>query len=153
MHPGEMPVDAHLVRRLVTDQSPQWSTLSIVRVASSGTDNAMFRLGDKLVARLPRIDWARDAVEREQRWLPLLAPHLPVAVPAPVAPQNTVTRTHPQRARFGLGGSARLFEPPRDLIGDALGMLEMREVTGLSPGLALVGGGEEAFLSVGHGRE
>ena len=45
----------------------------------------MYRLGDELAVRLPRIGWAVDMVAKEQRWLPVLAPRLPLAVPVPVA--------------------------------------------------------------------
>ena len=85
MHVDEVDTDADLVRRLLRAQHPQWADLPITRVPSAGTDNAMYRLGDDLVARLPRIDWAVDNVAKEQRWLPVLAPHLPLAVPLPVA--------------------------------------------------------------------
>ncbi|WP_255683057.1 aminoglycoside phosphotransferase family protein [Actinokineospora sp. PR83] len=85
MHPDEVPTDVHLVRALVATQFPRWAGLPVSPVTSSGTDNAMFRLGPSLVARLPRIPAAVDNVAREQRWLPHLAPHLPVAVPVPVA--------------------------------------------------------------------
>ncbi|MGW0117650.1 aminoglycoside phosphotransferase family protein [Streptomyces sp. NPDC003327] len=89
------PIDAELVRRLVAAQFPQWSGLGVRRVASAGTDNAMFRLGDDLVVRLPKAPWAAGQVEKEQRWLPHLAPHLPLAVPVPVglgAPGEGFTR-------------------------------------------------------------
>jgi len=86
MHENEVDTDADLVRRLLEQQHPQWADLPIVRVPSAGTDNAIYRLGDELAARLPRIDWAVDNVAKEQTWLPRLAPHLPLAVPLPVAP-------------------------------------------------------------------
>jgi aminoglycoside phosphotransferase (APT) family kinase protein len=85
MHEGEVVVDAGLVRRLVAAQFPQWAGQSVARVPSAGTDNAMFRLGDEMLVRLPRIDWAVDDVGREQLWLPRLAPHLPFRVPTPLA--------------------------------------------------------------------
>jgi aminoglycoside phosphotransferase (APT) family kinase protein len=85
MHPGEVHTDEHLVRRLLDAQFPDWAGLPITRVASAGTDNALYRLGDDLVARLPRIDWAIGAIEKECRWLPHLAPHLPLPVPVPLA--------------------------------------------------------------------
>lgn len=85
MHADEVDIDAELVRRLVAGQFPAWAGLPVTRVASSGTDNAMFRLGDDLVVRLPRIAGAADGVVVEQTWTPRLAPHLPVAVPEPVA--------------------------------------------------------------------
>ena len=85
MHVDEVVTDPELVRRLLRAQHPQWAELPITRVPSAGTDNAMYRLGDDLVARLPRIDWAVDNVAKEQRWVPALAPHLPLALPLPVA--------------------------------------------------------------------
>jgi aminoglycoside phosphotransferase (APT) family kinase protein len=54
-------------------------------VPSAGTDNALYRLGRDMVVRLPRIDWAVGQVEKEQRWLPKLAQHLPLAIPVPLA--------------------------------------------------------------------
>ena len=52
---------------------------------SAGTDNALYRLGDELVVRLPRIHWATGQAAHERRWLPRLAPHLPLTVPVPLA--------------------------------------------------------------------
>jgi len=84
MHAAEVDIDVALVRRLVAGQFPAWADLPVEPVASSGTDNAMFRLGDELAVRLPRIGGAAKNVAGEQKWVPLLAPPLPVAVPAPV---------------------------------------------------------------------
>ncbi|WP_328943282.1 aminoglycoside phosphotransferase family protein [Streptomyces sp. NBC_00250] len=84
MQPGELDIDTALVERLVAAQFPEWAGLPLRAVASAGTDNAMFRLGDDLVVRLPRVPYAARQVEREQRWLPLLGPHLPLDVPVPV---------------------------------------------------------------------
>jgi len=85
MHADELELDAELVRRLLAEQLPQWAGRTIERVPSSGTDNALFRLGDDLVARLPRVGGAVRGLEKELRWLPELAPRLPVDVPAPLA--------------------------------------------------------------------
>ncbi|MFF9283218.1 aminoglycoside phosphotransferase family protein [Streptomyces griseosporeus] len=84
MRPDEIDLDAGLVARLIAAQFPRWSSLPVRRVASSGTENAMFRLGADLVVRLPRYPGAVADVEHEQRWLPRLAPLLPVPVPEPV---------------------------------------------------------------------
>lgn len=81
--PGVVP-DVALVRRLVAAQFPQWAGLAVRQLDSAGTDNAMFRLGERLVVRLPKAEWARGQVEKEQRWLPRLAGRLPLAVPVPV---------------------------------------------------------------------
>jgi aminoglycoside phosphotransferase (APT) family kinase protein len=85
MHDDEVETDAELVHRLLVSQHPHWADLPIKRVRSAGTDNAMYRLGDELAVRLPRIYWSVDNVAKEQQWLPVLAPHLPLAVPLPVA--------------------------------------------------------------------
>jgi aminoglycoside phosphotransferase (APT) family kinase protein len=85
MHVDEVDTDASLVRRLLAAQFPQWADLSIEPVASTGTDNAIYRLGDDMAVRLPRIGWATGQVDLEQRWLPTLAPRLPVAIPVVLA--------------------------------------------------------------------
>ncbi|WP_456821062.1 aminoglycoside phosphotransferase family protein [Cellulomonas sp. URHB0016] len=85
MHADELDLPTDLVRHLVADQMPWWAGLPVSRVASSGTDNAMFRLGDDLAVRMPRIHWAQGGVDHEARWLPVVGPLLPVAVPRPLA--------------------------------------------------------------------
>jgi aminoglycoside phosphotransferase (APT) family kinase protein len=85
LRPGEVPIDVALVRRLVDAQFPRWADLPVVPVAASGVDNATYRLGDRMSVRLPRLPRWEGQVEREQRWLPRLAPHLPLAVPTPLA--------------------------------------------------------------------
>lgn len=85
MHEGEFDVDLELVRRLIESQFPQWASLPLKAVASAGTDNALFRIGDEMVVRLPRIDWAIDGVMKEQIWLPRIAPALSFEIPVPVA--------------------------------------------------------------------
>jgi aminoglycoside phosphotransferase (APT) family kinase protein len=85
MHADELHTDAALVQRLVAAQFPEWAALSIERVPSSGTDNALYRLGDDMVVRLPRIHWATSGLAKELQWLPALAPLLPVAIPRPLA--------------------------------------------------------------------
>ncbi|ADD44984.1 aminoglycoside phosphotransferase family protein [Stackebrandtia nassauensis] len=78
-------IDATLVRRLLTTQFPQWADLPVTPVATQGMDNATFRLGDHMSVRLPRYRRWVGQVEREQRWLPRLAPHLPLTVSTPLA--------------------------------------------------------------------
>jgi aminoglycoside phosphotransferase (APT) family kinase protein len=85
MSPDEVYPDVDLVRRLLLDQFPQWAALPLEPVRSAGTDNTLYRLGDCLVVRLPRLQVTRAALEKERRWLPILAPLLPVAVPVPIA--------------------------------------------------------------------
>jgi aminoglycoside phosphotransferase (APT) family kinase protein len=85
MHADEVPIDAALVRRLIAAQFPQWADLPITPVPSAGTDNAIYRLGDGLAVRLPRIHSATAQIDKEAAWLPVLAPHLPLDVPVPLA--------------------------------------------------------------------
>ncbi|MFZ1754481.1 MAG: aminoglycoside phosphotransferase family protein [Caldilineaceae bacterium] len=85
MHADEVMIEASLVARLLADQFPHWANLPLAPVPSAGTDNALFRLGAELAVRLPRIHWAAGQVEKEMRWLPRLAPHLPLAIPQPLA--------------------------------------------------------------------
>lgn len=94
MHRDELELDVELVRRLVADQFPHWAGLPLERVPSSGTDNALFRLGDDLCVRLPRIEWATGQVEKDLRWLPRLAPLLPLPIPAPLV-KGTPTPDYP----------------------------------------------------------
>lgn len=85
MHPDEVPTDVALVRRLLAAQFPHWADLPIAPVPSAGTDHALYRLGDDKVVRLPRIPASAAQVDKEQQWLPRLAPFLPLAIPVPLA--------------------------------------------------------------------
>lgn len=85
MHTGEVEVPASLLHRLLADQFPEWADLPLASVPSFGTDHALFRLGDDMLVRLPRIDWAVGGVDKDLLWLPRLAPHLPVEIPVPLA--------------------------------------------------------------------
>ena len=85
MHVDEVDTDVSLVVRLLTAQFPQWADLPIKPVPSAGTDNALYRLGDDMAVRLPRIHWAAGQVNKEHEWLPRLAPFLPLAIPMPLA--------------------------------------------------------------------
>ena len=85
MHAGEVDTGASLVRRLLATQFPHWANLPLEPVESAGTDNAIYRLGDEMAVRLPRIHWATGQAEKEHLWLPKLAPLLPLSIPAPLA--------------------------------------------------------------------
>ncbi|MDE0065134.1 MAG: aminoglycoside phosphotransferase family protein [Gammaproteobacteria bacterium] len=80
---AEVRIDTDLVRSLIRDQHPQYAKLSL-RPIGSGWDNVMMRLGSDMLVRLPRRSIAVPLIEHEQRWLPELAPRLPIAVPAPI---------------------------------------------------------------------
>ncbi len=85
MHPDELPLDEALARRLVAAQLPAWAALPLEAVRSAGTDHALFRLGDDMVVRMPRIPSAAAQVEKERAWLPRLEPRLPLEIPVPLA--------------------------------------------------------------------
>jgi aminoglycoside phosphotransferase (APT) family kinase protein len=85
MHADEVDTDVALVGRLLARQFPRWTGLPVMPVPSYGTDHDVYRLGDRLVVRLPRIGWAAGQAEKEARRLPGLAPRLPLAVPVPLA--------------------------------------------------------------------
>ncbi len=85
MSDGRAGIDAALVRRLVAGQLPQWADLRVTPVDVDGWDNRTYRLGDRLTVRLATAAGYAPAVEKEDRWLPVLAPHLPLPVPVPVA--------------------------------------------------------------------
>jgi aminoglycoside phosphotransferase (APT) family kinase protein len=84
VHADELDVDEALVRALLLEQFPPWAALPLER-AGDGTVNVIFRLGEELSVRLPRRNGPTSEDEFELRWLPVLAPSLPVAVPRPVA--------------------------------------------------------------------
>ncbi len=85
MHIDKVDINTALVRRLLAAQFPQWAHLPIKPIRPTGTDHAIYRLGSDKAVRLPRVDWAIEQVEKEHRWLPRLAPHLPLAIPVPLA--------------------------------------------------------------------
>ena len=85
MHVDEIDTNVSLVARLLTTQFPQWADLPLDPVPSAGTDNALYRLGDDMLVRLPRMHWAIEQLDKEHRWLPRLAPFLPLAIPGLVA--------------------------------------------------------------------
>jgi aminoglycoside phosphotransferase (APT) family kinase protein len=85
MHPDELDIDVALVERLVAAQFPEWAALPLERVESAGTVNAIYRLGEEMAVRLPRRAAWTGGFDKERHWLPRLAPHLPLAIPEPLA--------------------------------------------------------------------
>jgi aminoglycoside phosphotransferase (APT) family kinase protein len=85
LHDDEIPIDAGLVRALVDRAMPQYVDLPVRRLGSSGSTNALFRLGENLLVRLPRQPGGSAAIAKEAKWLPVLGPSLPAGVPEVVA--------------------------------------------------------------------
>jgi aminoglycoside phosphotransferase (APT) family kinase protein len=82
MPAAEVEVGVQLVRDLLADQFPALADRRVSLLAN-GWDNFTFKVGDDLVARLPRRSLSATLVEHEAEWLPSLAPGLPLPVPAP----------------------------------------------------------------------
>ncbi|HEY5267486.1 MAG TPA: aminoglycoside phosphotransferase family protein [Acidimicrobiales bacterium] len=80
---AEVDIDAALIGSLLRSQFPALADLGVVKVAE-GFDNSLWRLGDKLVLRIPRREIAADLIENELRWLPDLAGHVSLATPLPL---------------------------------------------------------------------
>jgi len=78
-------IDVSLARRLVSTQFPQWADLSVKPIAFGGWDNQTFHLGEHMTVRFPRAARYSMQAEKEQRWLPKLAPFLPLSIPDPLA--------------------------------------------------------------------
>ena len=78
-------ITTDFVASLVATEFPEWASLVIVPVEHQGWDNRTFRLGPTMSVRLPSAKWYVAQVEKEQHWLPVLAPQLPVSIPSPIA--------------------------------------------------------------------
>lgn len=84
MHDGEFEIDESLVRVLLKQQCPQWASLPLQRLITSGTDHALFRLGNEYVVRLPRLEGANEKLNKEWEWIPRLSEFLKIPISKPV---------------------------------------------------------------------
>ena len=85
MGDGRMDIDIPLATRLVAEQFPQWAHLPVRAVEPGGWDNKTFRLGDIMSLRFPSAERYTAQIDKEHKWLPYLAPHLPLPIPIPLA--------------------------------------------------------------------
>ena len=85
LNTDKVHIDVSLVRRLIATQFPQWADLPVKLVELSGWDNRTFHLGEQMTARFPSAAEYSPQVEKEHRWLPKLAPLLPLPIPVPLA--------------------------------------------------------------------
>ncbi|MFF7474162.1 phosphotransferase [Streptomyces sp. NPDC008092] len=83
MTDSAIEITEELVHDLLKDQHPDLADLPVREVAG-GWGNQMWRLGDELAVRMPRTEDAPELLRKECRWLPVLAPRLPLPVPTPV---------------------------------------------------------------------
>jgi aminoglycoside phosphotransferase (APT) family kinase protein len=112
---ADFAIDEALVRSLLREQQPDLAALPLLEI-DCGWDNAMFRLGETLAVRLPRRAAVTHLIEREQQWLPQLAPSLPIPVPAPVR-FGQPAANYPSRwsiVPWLSGSNADLCEPRAD---------------------------------------
>ncbi|GIL29450.1 aminoglycoside phosphotransferase family protein [Actinocatenispora comari] len=84
MHADQVDLTEAAVAALVAEQFPRWAALPVRRVGSHGTVNALYRLGDELVARFPLRPDDGAELRAERDHARLLAPHLPMPVPETV---------------------------------------------------------------------
>jgi aminoglycoside phosphotransferase (APT) family kinase protein len=85
MHEDQVDIDADLVRRLLRNQFPEWGDLPLEYFDSGGTVNAIYRLGSQMYVRLPLTQAWVWHIRTERKWLPRLAPELPLPIPEPLA--------------------------------------------------------------------
>ncbi|GAA4985631.1 aminoglycoside phosphotransferase family protein [Actinopolymorpha pittospori] len=145
MHADEIDLDVDLVRGLLTDQFPHWADLPIRPFASSGTVNALFRLGDDLAVRLPRVEWGIEDVAKDHVWLPRLAPLLPVPIPTLLG-QGTPGPDYPwpwsvYRWLEGENPLEDSLEDPRSLAADLAGFVAAFRAVDLPDGPPAYRGG------------
>ncbi|MFC3494811.1 aminoglycoside phosphotransferase family protein [Glycomyces rhizosphaerae] len=108
-------ITSDLVATLVADQFQHWADLPVTPVPRQGWDNRTFRLGTELSVRLPSGPGYVAAVAKEHRCLPVLAAHLPLPVPEPVATgRPTADYPHPWSVRRWLAGDTLLDAPDVD---------------------------------------
>lgn len=92
MHEHEFEINENLVQSLLTNQCLKWSNLPLRQVISSGTDNALFRLGNEYIIRLPRIEWSpgsiNQSINKEYEWVPKIAQLLKTLISEPIFKGN-----------------------------------------------------------------
>lgn len=93
LHENEVTVDETVVRSLLEAQCPRWAGLPL-SPAGAGTDNTTYRLGDELLVRLPRTADKARSLQKEQLWLPRLAPLLAWPIPEPVYAGTPTSASH-----------------------------------------------------------
>lgn len=80
LHKDEIDISEEKVYSLLKEQKPEWAECSIQRIESSGSDNALFRLGDDFLMRMPRIEWAVSSILKEAEWVPKIASNISIPI-------------------------------------------------------------------------
>ncbi|HZN13408.1 MAG TPA: aminoglycoside phosphotransferase family protein [Acidimicrobiales bacterium] len=84
-HDDEFLVDEPLVRGLLRAQFPEWADLPMSLLEPQGTDHTIYRLGGEMVVRMPIHEPIPAQTRKEARWVPFLAPQVPLELPMPLA--------------------------------------------------------------------
>lgn len=77
---SEVSLDPQSAVQLIADQFPELAGRTVLHLEMKGTDNHIFRIGDDLCARFPKVGWAVGTAAREAAALPRFA-GAPVPVP------------------------------------------------------------------------
>jgi aminoglycoside phosphotransferase (APT) family kinase protein len=138
VHQDDWPVPPDIAHRLLAAQMPDLGGLPLSAVASAGTDNVLYRLGDDLCARFPRTPGAGALIAKEGRWLPLLQPLLPLPVPRPVRQgQAALGYPYDWSVMGWLAGRDAASAPPRDMAALARDLaVFVKALQSIEPGLA-----------------
>jgi aminoglycoside phosphotransferase (APT) family kinase protein len=124
MHPDQLSVAAATVRALIADQFPQWARLPVREVDSEGTVNALFRIGDRVVARFPLhpgdVDATREKLTAEAAAAHELFGRTPFATPEPLGVgEPGAGFPLPWSAQSWIDGSTATLVDPGDSFGFA----------------------------------
>jgi aminoglycoside phosphotransferase (APT) family kinase protein len=104
-------IDVDLVSKLINSQFPKWSNLEIKPVKKGGNDNKTFHLGNSMSVRLPSDEVYVPQVEKEQKWLPILAERLSTPISEPLAKgEPSEDYPHPWSVNKWLDGETLTFE-------------------------------------------
>jgi aminoglycoside phosphotransferase (APT) family kinase protein len=130
MHDNQLDVPTGTARRLIGEQFPAWRRLSVTAVPSSGTVNAIFRVGDRLAARFPLVvedvDATRRSLEDEARAARSLVGRTRFATPEPVAiGEPGAGYPGPWSVQTWVPGIAATDEDPGESVGFALDLAEL----------------------------
>ena len=136
MHADEVDISADLVRGLVAGQFPLLSGHPVAEFESTGTVNAIYRLGSELYVRLPRVErWWAPGLQKELKWLPVLAPGLTLQVPEPVGVGRPTSRVSVHMGHLPVD-EGQAYEPGRvddegQMAADLAGFIAELRNTGL----------------------
>ena len=81
LHANELSISDALAHDLLSAHAPRFAELPLTRLDNTGSTNVLFRMGDEYLLRLPRQPGGGECIAKEHRWLPIIGPSIPCAVP------------------------------------------------------------------------